>query len=105
PPAPLALNAGIPGSRVLRTFDFEESKLGHFEATPMYWSKVIGRGYPAYSSGRFDRSVFRSSNTSIMLRTDGGSVAYRFAPPPEKAIPIQANTDYYILAFVRTSAL
>jgi len=104
-PAAQTPGAVLPGSRVMRTFDFEETKLGNFDPTPMYWSKVVGRGYPAYSTGQFDHTVSRSANTSFMLNTKGGSVAYRYAPPPDKIIPIQPNTDYYILAFVRTSGL
>jgi hypothetical protein len=94
-----------PVSRVLKSFDFEETKLGNFEAIPMYWSKVVGRGFPAYSSGAFDRSQARSATTSFRLETNGGSVAYRFNPPVEKRIEIHADADYYILAFVRTSQL
>jgi hypothetical protein len=40
-----------------------------------------------------------------MLKTDGGSVAYRFTPPAEKCIRVNANADYYVIAFVRTSQL
>lgn len=95
----------LPGSRTLKTFDFEETTLGNFEPTPMYWSKVIGKGFPAYSAGAFDHKQFRSSNTSFMLKTDGGSVAYRFTPPAEKRIAVHPNADYYVIAFVRTSQL
>jgi hypothetical protein len=100
-----AVRGTLPGSRVLRAFDFEETKLGNYEATPMYWSKVVGRGYPAYSSGGFDHTIYRSSNTAFKLETAGGSVAYRFAPPAEKRIPVEANADYYVLAFVKSSGL
>lgn len=96
---------GLPGSRTLKTFDFEEVALGNFENTPMFWSKVVGPGYPAYSSGAFDHEVTRSANSSFKLQTAGGSVAYRFSPPAEKRIPIYPDADYYILAFVRTSQL
>src|SRR4051812_38394201 len=82
--AQTAATSSMPGSRALKTFDFEESALGNFESTPMYWSKVIGRGYPAYSNGAFDHAVARSTNTSFKLQSSGGSVAYRFAPPVDK---------------------
>jgi hypothetical protein len=95
----------LPGSRILRTFDFEERKLGNYESIPMYWSKVADRGFPAYSTGAFDEAVRRSTQTSFKLATQGGSVAYRFTPPPDKRIEIQPNADYYVLAFVRTSGL
>ncbi len=102
--APVA-SSPLPGSRVVKTFDFEETRLGNFESIPMFWSKVVGRGYPAYSSGGFDRTVYRSANSSFKLETNGGSVAYRFTPPPEQAITVRPESDYYILAFVRTSEL
>jgi hypothetical protein len=97
--------SALPGSRTLKAFDFEEQKLGNFETVPMHWSKVVGRGFPAYSAGAFDAAVARSPGTSFRLQTNGGSVAYRFTPPPEKRIPIQPDSDYYVLAFVRTSQL
>jgi len=95
----------LPGSRAIKTFDFEELSLGNFESTPMFWSKVVGRGFPAYSTGAFDHTIARSANTSFKLQTTGGSVAYRLAPPAGKRIPIYPDADYYILAFVRTSQL
>jgi len=99
----------IPGSRIVKSFDFEEIKLGNFEATPMFWSKVTGRGFPAYSAGAFDHTVFHSGenggNTSFKMRTVGGSVAYRYDPPPANRIPVAPNSDYYIIAFARTDKL
>ena len=53
--------ASAPGasvySREVANFDFEERALGNFESVPMYWSKLVGRGYPAYATGRFDTSM------------------------------------------------
>jgi hypothetical protein len=93
------------------TFDFEERALGNFESVPMYWSKLVGRGYPAYATGRFDTTVFRSATTSFRLDIDGGSVAYRFTPPPATfgkgpgRIAVTPDGDYVILAFVKTTPL
>ena len=39
-------------SRVLRTFDFEERKLGNAEDLPMHWAKVTGDGLPHYVNGK-----------------------------------------------------
>ncbi len=105
PGSPASEVTALPGSRVLRTFDFEEIKLGNYESFPMYWSKAVGRGYPAYSTGEFDHHVFRSANSSFRLETRGGSVAYRFTPPPDKSIAVHPDSDYYVLAFVRTAGL
>src|SRR5277367_4456118 len=72
------------GSRILHTFDFDDTKLGNFESTPMFWRKVVGRGFPVYASGVFDHDVFRSEHTSVRLDIDSGSAAYRFVAPPER---------------------
>ncbi len=103
PPAP-APNLSV-GSRILHSFDFEERARGNFEATPMFWSKVVGRGFPAYASGRFDHDTFRSANTSFRLDIDSGSAAYQFVAPPGQRIPIDPNADYHIIGFVKTTAL
>src|SRR5271168_1712723 len=93
------------GSRILHSFDFEETALGNFESTPMFWRKVVGPGFPAYASGRFDHDVFRSEHTSFRLDIDSGSAAYRFVAPLERRIPINSNADYYILGFAKTTPL
>jgi hypothetical protein len=89
----------LPGSRVLKTFDFEETKV-NFEDLPMFWQKVVGRGYPVYSAGKFDRTVARSADTSFRLDLDGGSVAYRLMADK---IPINPAADYYIVGWVKTT--
>jgi hypothetical protein len=91
-----------PGSRILKTFDFEEKALGNYESLPMYFDKVAGQGYPLFTGGKFANDVFRSANTSFKLELDGGSVAYRLQPG---RLPISPNADYYIIAFVKTTAL
>lgn len=91
-----------PGSRILKTFDFEEKPLGNFDIVPMFWNKVAGRGFPLYTGGRFDEKIFRSSGTSFRMDLDGGSVAYRLAPG---MLPLNPNADYYIVGFVRTSGI
>jgi hypothetical protein len=92
----------LPGSRVVKTFDFEERKLGNFESIPMYWAKVAGHGYPAYAAGRFDPSVSRSPGNSFKLEIDGGSDAFQYSPGK---LAINPSADYYVLAFVKTTAL
>lgn len=87
---------------MLKTFDFEEEALGNFEAVPMYWNKVAGHGYPLYTDGRFDSEVFRSKSHSFRLSLDGGSVAYQYMPGK---LQINPSADYYIICFVKTSAL
>jgi hypothetical protein len=95
-------NAIVPGSRILKSFDFEERALGNFETIPMFWSKVAGNGYPAYSTGHFDNTTSRSAQNSFKLQIDGGSAAFQFTPGH---LPINPSADYYLLAFVKTSQL
>ena len=90
------------GSRIVKTFDFEEIKLGNHEEIPMFWLKVADRGFPTYSAGKFDRTVARSATTSFKLELDGGSVAYRLATGK---IPINPSADYFIIAYVKTTPL
>ena len=47
-------------SRVLRTFDFEERRLGNAEDLPMNWTKVDGPGLPHYVNGRLTTDRARS---------------------------------------------
>lgn len=89
-------------SRVLKSFDFEETKLGNHEEVPMFWQKVVGRGFPLYCTGKFDRAVARSATTSFRLDLDGGSVAYRLTPGK---IAINPSADYLVVGFVKTSGL
>jgi|GEM_PF-3023675 len=103
-----------PGSRILKTFDFEERNSGNFESIPMFWSKVVGPGFPAYSSGKFDTTTYHvkenkggneggaAGGTSFQLRIDGGSAAFRFNPGK---LLINPNADFYILAYVKTTPL
>jgi hypothetical protein len=91
-----------PGSRILKTFDFEEKSLGNYDSVPMFFNKVAGRGFPLYTGGRFDTTVFRSSGTSFRLDLDGGSVAYRLSPGK---LPLNPNADYYIVGYIRTNGL
>ncbi len=100
PPSPAAF------SRTLATFDFEERSKGNFESTPMFWSRLVGRGYPAYSLGQFDPALARSPGNAFRLDINGGSVAYRFTPGDGPArIPITPDADYVIIAFVKTTPL
>ncbi len=89
-------------SRVIKNFDFEETALGNFDQIPMFWNKVVGKGYPLYTAGKFDNTVFRSKSTSFKLQLDGGSVAYQYTPGKLAA---GAGSDYFIVGFVKTTAL
>jgi hypothetical protein len=97
-----AQSSGVSGSRIVKTFDFQEKPLGNFESIPMFWSKVSGHGFPAYCTGAFDSTVFRSPGVSFKLGIDGGSSAFQYAPGK---LPINPAADYYVLAYVKTTPL
>jgi hypothetical protein len=92
----------IPGSRTLKTFNFEEEDDGNHDDMPMFWQKVVGRGYPIFSAGKFDREVFRSAKKSFRIDLDGGSSAYRLMPGK---ILINPAADYFVVAWAKTSQL
>src|SRR4051794_14783414 len=88
--------------RVVRSFDFEERRLGNVEDLPMHWSKVEGPGMPHYVNGRLASDLAHSGQYSFRLDLNGGSIAYRYAPNP---IHVLAGAHYRIDAVVRTTVL
>src|SRR4051812_24980678 len=59
-------------NRVLRTFDFEERRLGNAEDLPMNWTKVDGPGLPHYVNGRLTTDRARSGQYSFRFDLNGG---------------------------------
>jgi hypothetical protein len=88
--------------RVVRTFDFEERRLGNVEDLPMHWAKVAGPGMPHYVNGRLATDAARSGRYSFRLDLDGGSVAYRYAAD---RIRVMTGAHYRVEAAVRTTVL
>ena len=66
--------------RVLRTFDFEERRLGNPEDLPMHWVKVQGPGLPHYVNGRLATDLPRGGQYSFRFDLNGGGLLYRYAP-------------------------
>ena len=97
------LNAAPPGvTRVLRTFDFEERKLGNVEDLPMNWVKVEGKGLPHYVNGHLTNDLARSGHYSFRLDLNGGGLVYRY---PYGQIPVQTGAHYRIEGYVQTTVL
>jgi len=88
--------------RVVRTFDFEERRLGNPETLPMHWAKVVGPGYPHYVNGQLATDVSRSGKYSFRLDLNGGSLAYRY---DARRIGVMAGAHYRIETAVRTTHL
>src|SRR5687768_12283939 len=85
--------------RVLRTFDFEERRLGNKEDLPMHWVKVEGRGLPHYVNGRLTNDAARSGSHSFRFDLNGGGLAYRYAPG---RITVQPGAHYRVETWCRT---
>src|SRR5438477_12652569 len=96
--ASLAAPKGV--TRVLRTFDFEERRLGNKEDLPMHWVKVEGPGLPHYVNGRLTTVAARSGTHSFRFDLNGGSLVYRDGPGRFK---VQPGAHYRLEAWCRTS--
>jgi hypothetical protein len=89
-------------SRVLKTLDFEERRLGNAEDLPMHFSKVEGAGLPHYVNGRLATDVARSGKFSFRFDLNGGSLVYRYDPG---RIRVQVGAHYRVEAWARTTVL
>lgn len=89
-------------SRVLRTFDFEERRLGNAEDLPMHWSKVHGSGLPHYVNGRLSSDRARSGQYSFRFDLNGGSLIYRY---DATQIRVQPGAHYRVEGYVQTTPL
>ena len=89
-------------SRVLKTFDFEERRLGNEELLPMHWVKLHGPGLPHYVNGRLDTERHRGGRYSFRFDLNGGSLIYRYGP---RLIPVQRGAHYRVDAYCQTTPL
>src|ERR1700691_249796 len=89
-------------SRILKSIDFEERRLGNREDLPMHWSKIQGAGLPAYVNGRLSDDRARSGQWSFRCDLNGGSLIYRYDP---HEIPVQIGAHYRVQCFAQTTAL
>jgi hypothetical protein len=89
-------------NRIIRTFDFDERRLGNPEDLPMHWTKREGPGMPHYVNGRLSTDRARSGRYSFRFDLNGGSLIYRYGPG---LIPIQPGAHYRVEGFVQTTAM
>lgn len=89
-------------TRVLKTFDFEERRLGNEEPLPMHWQKVAGAGLPHYVNGRLSTDRHRSGAYSFRFELNGGGLVYRYEPG---RIKVQPGAHYRIEAYCQTTVL
>jgi len=89
-------------SRVLRTFDFEERRLGNVEELPMNWTKVDGAGLPHYVNGALASDRAHAGKYSFRFELNGGSLVYRYQTGQ---IKVQRDAHYRVEGFVQTTAM
>src|SRR4051812_24640090 len=89
-------------SRVLRTFDFEERRLGNVEELPMNWTKVDGPGLPHYVNGSLASDRAHGGRYSFKLELNGGSLIYRYQT---SQIKVQRDAHYRVEGFVQTTPM
>jgi len=89
-------------NRVLKTFDFEERRLGNREDLPMFWQKVQGAGLPHYVNGQFATDRKRSGAYSFRFDLNGGSLIYRYQAGQ---IKVRQGAHYRVETFVQTTHL
>jgi hypothetical protein len=89
-------------SRVLRTFDFEERRLGNREDLPMHWTKVTGSGLPHYVNGYLSDDRVHGGEYSFRFDLNGGSLIYRY---DTDLIRVQPGAHYRVEGFVQTTPL
>jgi urease beta subunit len=89
-------------NRVLKTFDFEERRLGNAEDLPMNWNKVEGPGLPHYVNGQLATDRPRGGKFAFRLDLNGGSLAYRH---DAGRIRVQTGSHYRVEGYVQTTAL
>lgn len=121
-PAPTAA-AVIRPKRLVHFFDFEERKFGNFEDLPMHWymigrpaqtsdpdflrqplhqALIHRRGFPAYTTVRFDTRDPLSGELSFHLGLNGGNAGAFLEVGTLPAVP---SSDYLVTAGVRTRGL
>ena len=88
--------------RVLRTFDFEERRLGNSEELPMHWDKVEGPGLPHYVNGRLATDSPRGGRYSFRFDLNGGGLIYRYG---HGHLKVQPGAHYRVEGFCRTTVL
>ena len=89
-------------NRVLRTFDFEERRLGNPEDLPMHWQKVEGTNFPHYVNGRLTTDRRHSGTYSFRFDLNGGGLCYRYG---SGQIKVQPGAHYRVEGFVQTTIL
>jgi hypothetical protein len=97
-----SLARAIEITRVLKTFDFEERRLGNDEDLPMHWTKVRGPGLPHYVNGKLSTDRQHGGQYSFRFDLNGGGLIYRYQPG---LIKVQQGARYRIDGYCQTTPL
>lgn len=94
-------SVAIPSNRVLKSFDFDEARLGNYETMPIGWRRVEGPGYPRFADIRLDKT---SGSTAPALRLDltGGATVAEYVT---RTLDVLASCDYEIAGSIRVDGL
>jgi hypothetical protein len=94
--------------RIVGEFNFEERAF-NVEPVPQHWVRLVNApplrerpGFPPWNESRFDQTVARSGEHSVLIPVSGGSAALRVSGGVLAAIP---GADYLVSAYVRTDGL
>ncbi|HWL94997.1 MAG TPA: NEW3 domain-containing protein [Phycisphaerae bacterium] len=88
--------------RTVKSFDFDERKLGNYEAMPMNWRQIVEPGYPRFLEPRIDDDVGHSSPPSFHLALRGGNIGADYMG---RDVPIDWRCPYRLTAWVRCEGL
>lgn len=88
--------------RIVKTFDFDERKLGNYEELPMNWHRLTGPGRLRFLELGFDDEIGHAAPPSFRLGIRGGSIGAQYIA---KDIPVKSDSDYRITAWIQTTGL
>jgi hypothetical protein len=89
-------------NRIIKSFDFDERKLGNYESMPRFWRQIRENGYPRFLEPCFDYDVGHTAPPSLRFSLAGGNLGAAYLA---KDIDIHPNADYQITAWIRPSGL
>lgn len=88
--------------RIVKSFEFDERRLGNFESMPMNWFPIIQSGYPRFGEAVLDEVVGHDAPPSLHFPLTGGNVGAIYQGHD---IPIYPGSDYRVSAWIRPDRL
>jgi hypothetical protein len=88
--------------RIVNRFDFDERKLGNYEAMPMHWQRLEAAEFPSFAPVAFDPAVGRDAPPSFRLEADGRNVAVWYSGP---ATNVRPSSEYLIVGWIQADRL